>query len=226
MTNPFEIEPTYIAKQCRFIRQVHKLTQENLSEMAGLSVRSIEKIESGKHRCQMQSLELIAKAVGVQVGFFRKPTAEEEAKTETEMKRALKKILVTRTNPIRTANDFMSLFGDWMARRFDTSQIENDKALEIASGLNDHIDDIGYIWEDCRQLDRLQYARVVAEMCADLKGLGYVCHMGTHLQRMPSKDKRDLVFKVGVMTFLPAKGNDEERYAVIQLEQGWVKVES
>ncbi len=109
MTTPFEIDPTYIATQCRFIRQTHKLTQENLSEMAGLSVRSIEKIESGNHRCQMQSLELISKAVGINVGFFRKPTAEEEAKTEAEMKRALKKMIVIRTQPIRNVNDFLRI---------------------------------------------------------------------------------------------------------------------
>lgn len=226
MTNLFEIDPTYIAKQCRFIRKVHKLTQENLSDMAGLSVRSIEKIESGKHRCQMQSLELIAKAVGSNVGFFRKPTAEEEANIEAEMKRALTNTIVIRTQPIRNANSFLSVFGDWDGRRFDASQIDDDDALEIAAGLNDHIDDIGYIWEDCREIDRLQYSRAVSEMCAELRECGYVCHIGSHRQKLVSKNKPDLNFKVGILTFLPLEDNDAERYAVIQLEQGWVKVEA
>lgn len=225
MTNPFEIEPTYIAKQCRFIRQVHKLTQENLSEMSGLSVRSIEKIESGKHRCQMQSLELIAKAIGAQASFFRKPTAEEEAKIEVEMKLALKNTIVIKTKPIRHTNDFLGVFGDWDARRFDASRIEDDNALEIAAALNDHIDDIGYIWEDCREIDRLKYARTVSEMCTELRSHGYDCHMGYHLQRMVSKNKSDLVFMVGVLTFLPLKDDDHERYAVIKLEPGWVRME-
>lgn len=226
MTNLFEIDPAYIATQCRYIRRVHKLTQENLSEMASLSVRSIEKIESGRHRCQMQSLELIAKAVGVKVGVFRKPSAEEEAKIEAEMKLALKKTIIIRTQPMRTANNFLGIFGDWDARRFDASQIEDDEALEIAAGLNDHIDDIGYIWEDCREIDRLQYARTVSEMCAELRDRGYLCHIGSHLQRRLSENGPDLIFKVGVLTFLPLKDNDEERYAIIQLQPGWITTDS
>lgn len=98
--------------------------------------------------------------------------------------------------------------------------------MEIVAGLNDRIEDIGYIWEDCRETERLQYARVVSDMCADLKNCGYVCQIGSHLQRICLNEKPDLIFKVGVLTFLPLKENDDERYAIINLEPDWVNLEA
>lgn len=41
-----ERDPLYIAEQMKFIRKMHRLTQENLADAAGLSSRTIEKIES------------------------------------------------------------------------------------------------------------------------------------------------------------------------------------
>lgn len=63
-------------------------------------------------------------------------------------------------------------------------------------------------------------------MCSELRKHGYICHMGAHLQRMVSKNKPDLIFRVGVLSFLALKDNDEERYAVIKLEPGWINTES
>ena len=194
--------------------------------MSGLSSRSIEKIESGKHRCQMQSLEMISKAVGINTDFFRKPSAEEKAILKAETERALSKTILIPTHPIRSANSFLSIFGDWHARRYDASQIENDDASDIVAGLNDYIEDIGCIWEDCSEAERLQYARVVFDMCVDLKNCGYVCYIGSHQQRMKLKDKPDLIFKVGVLAFLPLKDNDDEHYVAINLEPGWVRMEA
>ena len=51
-----ERDPVYIAKQVRFARKTFGLTQENLAEMSGLTTRTIEKVESGRHRPEEHTL--------------------------------------------------------------------------------------------------------------------------------------------------------------------------
>lgn len=75
-----ERDPAYIAEQVKFIRKMHKLTQENLAEAAGLTTRTIEKIESGRHRPDEQTLRSIARAMQIDVHYFEKPTPEQEAR--------------------------------------------------------------------------------------------------------------------------------------------------
>jgi DNA-binding XRE family transcriptional regulator len=75
-----ERDPTYIAEQVKFIRKWHGFTQENLANAAGLTTRTIEKIESGRHRPDEQTLRSIARAIKVDVKFFEKPTPEQQAR--------------------------------------------------------------------------------------------------------------------------------------------------
>jgi len=65
-----ERDPLYIAEQVKFIRKMHRLTQENLADTAGVSTRTIEKIESGRHRPDEQTLRSLARAVQLDVSFF------------------------------------------------------------------------------------------------------------------------------------------------------------
>ena len=95
-----ERDPAYIAEQVRFIRKLHKLTQENLADAAGLTTRTIEKIESGRHRPDEQTLRSIARAVQMDVRYFEKPTPEQEARQKAEMERALRKMVLVTTKPI------------------------------------------------------------------------------------------------------------------------------
>ena len=44
-----ERDAEYIASQCKYIRKMFSLTQENLADASGLTVRTIQKVESGLH---------------------------------------------------------------------------------------------------------------------------------------------------------------------------------
>lgn len=54
-----------------------------------------------------------ARALGWDVQVFAKPTAEQEARQQAEMERALRKTLVVPTHPVRTAKDFLDSYGEW-----------------------------------------------------------------------------------------------------------------
>ena len=221
-----ERDPAYIAKQVKFIHKTYRLTQENLADLAGLTTRTIEKVESGRHRPDEQTLRSIARAVQVDVGYFEKPTPEQEARQKAEMERAVRKMLLVTTNPIHTTSDFLSQFANRHAFRIDTSAVTDDAALETAAAMTDWITDLNDVWDDCPMTQRLDYARSFVELCQEIERYGFVCYMGSHRQQMREKDRPVLVFTVGLMTLLPKDGVKGTRYALVQLEGRWETLES
>jgi transcriptional regulator with XRE-family HTH domain len=221
-----EKAPPFIAQQVKFLRQRHKLTQENRADAAGLTTRTIEKVESGRHRPDEQTLRSIARAFHVNVAFFEKPTAEAGAKQRADMERALRKMVLTPTHAIRTASDFVNIVVERHAYRIDTSAVENEEALEIAATMADFITEMNDVWPECSFSQRLDAGREFAHRCSNLETQGYLCHVGHHLQRLRQKGKRDLVFDVGVMSIQPAKGAEGTRYALIELDGAWESMEA
>jgi len=221
-----ERDPAYIASQVKFIRKMHRLTQENLADAAGLTTRTIEKIESGRHRPEEQTLLSIARALQIDIRYFEKPTPQEEARQKAEMERALRKMVLVTTTPVRTASDFLAAFDQRHAFRIDTSSVTEDAALEAAASMADWITDLNDVWDDCSMSQRLEYARSFVELCREIERHGFVCHMGNHKQQLREKDRPTLVFSVGLMTLLPKDGAEGSRYALVQLEGRWESMES
>lgn len=222
-----ERDPAYIAEQVKFIRKWHELTQENLADAAGLTTRTIEKIESGRHRPEEQTLRSIARAVQIDIKFFEKPTPEQEARRKAEMERAFRKAVVVPITPIGTASDFLSAFDQRDAFRIDTSAVSDDGALEAAAGMADYITDLNDVWVDCPMSQRFEYARSFVELCKQIEQEhNYVCYLGHHRQRLRQKDRPALIFEFGVMTILPKAENHDPRYALIQLEGQWESLDA
>lgn len=223
-TPTFDIDAEYVASQCRMLRQHFKMTQESLAIESGLTTRTIEKIESGKHAPQMQSLEMIANAMKTEVSFFRKPTPEEVEATAAAIRKGLHTTVGAMTYPIRTAAQFMGVYGGWHGRRVTYAAIEDDDVLELATTIDSYLDDLGFIWDECESSQRFEYAKELKSMFEKLEEAGYLCHMGTHKQRQRIKGRPDLIFTVGVVSFLPKADHDGERLAIIALEPGWETV--
>ncbi|MBP7340487.1 helix-turn-helix domain-containing protein, partial [Niveispirillum sp.] len=177
-------DPKHIADTMKKLRESYKLTQENLALSAGLSTRTIEKLESGRHTPEEQTLRSIARALNVDVEIFATPDPEAEAKAKAQLEEALRTKLLVRTEPIRTANDFLKRFGEWEGWRFSFDQVEGDQAMEVAAEIGDWLQDMDGIWELMNTSQRLDTARGFADMCTRLEALGYLCHMGHHKQRM------------------------------------------
>jgi transcriptional regulator with XRE-family HTH domain len=219
-----ERDPAYIAQRVKGIRQMFRLTQENLAEAAGLTTRTIEKIESGRHRPDEQTLRSLARALKIDVAYFQKPTPEQEEAQKAAMERALHKIVLVHTSPIRTAADFMAAIGTRHAFRFDISKLEGDEALDIAAPLVDRIKDLAEAWDDCNTTDQLAFARACADECSQLENLGYICQIGSHKQVLRDRGQPDLVFIVGLLTVHKKTDGELARFAMIHLEGRWETV--
>jgi transcriptional regulator with XRE-family HTH domain len=218
-------DPQYIADQIRLLRKIVRLTQENLADAANLSTRTIEKAESGRHRPDEQTLRSIARAVGFDVRVFEKPTPEQQARQKAEMERAIRKSLPVPTKPVRTASDFLAAFNQRHAAHIDTSAVEGDEAMDIAAAMTDWLTELNDVWDDCSQGQCLECARSFAELCEQIEGLGYLCHMGHYRQRLRERGRPDLVFSVTFMSMQPKAEADGQRYAMVKLDGTWETME-
>lgn len=218
-----ERDPAYIAEQVRLLLKVHGLTQENLADLAGLTTRTIEKVVTGRHRPEEQTLRSIARAVQVDVSFFNKPTPEEEERQRAAMERALRKAVLVPLTRITTANQFLGAFDQRDAYRIDVSSVDNAEALSLAGAVGDWLSDMTDIWDECYLSQRVEYAGEVVDLIRQLEPLGFGCFMGSHRQilRQPG---RPMVFNVGVVTFMALEG-PPTRFGVIELEGDWERLD-
>lgn len=218
-------DPTFISQQVKRLRKVQGWTQDSLAQEAGVSTRTVEKLESGRHTPEEQTLRSIARALGVDVAFFDKVSPEEEERRKVEAERVLRKNVLVTTRPIRSASDFLAAFDHMEAYRIDMSAVEDEQALELAAAMGDWIRDLGDVWAETYMSQRLEYARSFAQLCEEIEQHGYLCYMGRHRQQLRQKDRSRLIFTVLVMTILPSGDPADERYALVQLEGGWESME-
>ncbi len=214
-----ERDAEYIASQCKFLRKMFGLTQENLADAAGLTVRTIQKVESGKHVPDVQTLRSLARGVGFDVAVFTKPTPEQDKRQREEMARALRKTILVPTSPIRKANDFYSRNREWHAVMINSGAVEADDALELTAAISEWMEDLDGIWAISTASQRLRYATCIAELCRELEGLGYLTHFGSFRQQHV-KDK-GMTWDVALITFMPKADHEGDRFGLVTLEDPW-----
>lgn len=214
-----ERDSEYIAGRCKYLRKWFGLTQENLADASGLTVRTIQKVESGRHVPDLQTLRSLARGVGFDVAVFFKPTPEQETRQQEEVERALRKTLLVPTSPVKKASDFYSYNREWHAVMIDAGAVEEDDALRLTAAISEWMEDLGGIWEISTASQRLDYATAIAELCRELEKLGYLSHFGHFRQQ--HMQIRGMVLEVGVITFLPKAHHEGKRFGLVTLEDPW-----
>lgn len=217
-------DPAYIAEQVRLLLKVHGLTQQNLADLSGLTTRTIEKVVTGRHRPEEQTLRSIARAVKVDLRIFDKPSPDEVARQQAAVERALRKSVLVPLARITTANEFLGAFDQRDAYRIDVSPVDDPEALALAGALGDWLRDLTDIWDECYLSQRVEYAGEVADLIRQLEPLGFGCFMGSHRQILP-EPKRPLIFNVGVVTVLPLQESEHTRFGMIELEGDWERLD-
>lgn len=214
-----DIDPAYLSSQLRFFRKQFSLTQENVANMSGLTTRTIEKLKSGKHSPNEQTLKSLSRGLKLDISIFMKPSPEEAAAEKTKFDKALRTSTIVPTRPINTANDFLAACGPRDAFRFEIEYLENDQAHSIAAVMTDYITDYMDIWDVMSATNKLDCARAFLDLCKSMEALGYICHMGRYRQR--ESRKNPVTFDVGLLTFLGIEESKTAQYAFIQLPDGW-----
>jgi transcriptional regulator with XRE-family HTH domain len=78
-----------LAERVILLRKINGFKRQTIADKSGLPLRTIEKIESGRHRADTQTLRSIARGFGVDVAVFRKPSPKEEIRDKASIERAL-----------------------------------------------------------------------------------------------------------------------------------------
>lgn len=219
MTDTMDLDPAYLAEQLRFIRKMQGLTQENVANTCGLTTRTIEKLESGRHTPNEQTLRSLSRGLGLNQRVFFKPSPQEEARTRAEILKALRTMAAVRTSITRTARDVLAAFDSFHAWRLDMSEVR-DEALDAATRLMELIPDWGDIWSDIPMGGRLDAARGMADLCGEIEQSGHLVHMGRYREQRRFGPGAPLIFNVGLVTIRDKTESAAQSVALVHLTDG------
>jgi transcriptional regulator with XRE-family HTH domain len=220
MSEHATLDMPYFATQLRQLRRIHNLTQEDLSLMSGLSTRTIEKLESGRHGLAEQSLRSLCRALKIDRSYFVKPSEEAAERQKAAMLKALRTTAVVRTTVLRTARDLMNAVDGFHAWNIDLECV-GDQALDLATGFAQNVTDWGEIWSDIGLPERLEACRGLADDCAALEAAGYLVHAGSYRARRRFLEGPPLVFRVGLMSVRTKADSEQQEVALVQMSDGW-----
>ncbi len=219
-------DPAYIADQVRWLRQFHKLKQQNLADITGLSTRTIEKVESGRHTPDEQTLKSIARALGMEgTSFFNKPTEEERQRQRADLERAIRKTIILPLSRVETVHDVIGLMTGSQMYHFDMSSLTGDAAVDTAAGINDWIKDYDLFWADISATERVAAAREFLVMCSEMEKHGFTCYTGRYRQQRTEPEGKRWVTAVLLLTFLAKGPGETPRFAMVQLQGPWETLE-
>lgn len=216
-----EIDTEYLAAQLKLIRRHHNLTQANVAELCGLTTRTIENLESGKHRPEHQTLTSLARGLGVEVSVFQKPSPEQQARSRRELEKMIRTTANVRLSVVQTTQEVLAsfdVFDGWMV---DITSVAGDEALEAAAELAELVTEDGELWGELTAGGQLEIAKGISAACRKLEELGHVCLFGRFRQVQPLEKDKHLVFNVGCVTVRTKKEGASVRLAFVPLKDGW-----
>lgn len=220
MSDQTTLDMPYFANQLRQLRSMHGLTQEDLSLMSGLSTRTIEKLESGRHGVSEQSLRSLCRALKIERGYFAKPSPEAAERQKAAMLKALRTTAVVRTAVLRSARDVMNAIDGFHAWNIDLECV-GEAVLELATGFAQNVTDWSEIWDDIGLPERLDACRGLADDCVALHDAGFLVHAGSYRARRRFMEGPPLIFRVGLLSVRPKADSDKQEVALVQMTDGW-----
>lgn len=203
-------DPAEVAKMIKFMRHMKGMKAETLAEFSCLTLRSIERAESGRHLPSEQSLAQIAAAFGVDVTIFD-PVDDEVFRRKVE--KAAEKTVMVVTTPMENPAEVMALMGDGHACQHDLAAVQGDDALNAAAALVETFMDAGDIWDDIPLGGQLDLARDLVDRARELLALGCKTQIGSYRAR--HLGAKNLQFRVKLLTFLPK--DHPGQYALVTL---------
>ncbi len=144
----------FIAENVRNVRVEMGLTQEQLAERAGLSSRSISRVENGQSTPHPSSLERIAQVLGVGVEDLSKGPPGDEPLSRWET------IPVAR---LSTGHDLLALLAGRFATWFGDDEIGDDASLDLLTGFEKEVLELGDVLGDLDPIRRRGVGQYVGE---------------------------------------------------------------
>ena len=212
------------AERLKTLRRIYGLTQENVATTCGMTTRTVEKLESGRHNPSEQTLRSLCRGLSIERGYFIKPTPAEEARQQAAVLKAVRTTAVVQTASARTAQDILRNLGGTHAWNLDIESVAPE-AVEQAAALSDLITDWSEVWDEVSMSERASAASGVAAVCQELEAVGFLTHMGRYRARRRFTEGPPLVFTVGLLSIRRTADSENQSVALVPLTAGWERLE-
>lgn len=223
MNIEMDLDLAFLAERLKFLRRIHELTQDNVATMCGMTTRTIEKLESGRHSPSEQTMRSLCRGLSIERSYFTKPTPQEEARQKAEMLKAVRTTAVVQTIIVRSAQDVMKKLGGTHAWNLDISEV-GPEAMADAASVTDLFTDWSEVWDDINMTDRAEAAVGVAQACRELEAAGYLVHVGRYRARKRFIEGPPLVFTIGLLSIRPTAESENQSVALVPMEGGWERL--
>lgn len=223
MNVEMDLDLAFFAERLKFLRRAHELTQDNVATMCGMTTRTVEKLESGRHNPSEQTLRSLCRGLAIDRNYFVKPTPTEEARQTAAIQKALRTTAVIQTTIVRTAQDVMKNLGGTHAWNLDIGEV-GAEAMANAAAIADLFTDWSEIWDEINMTERAEAAAGVAVACRELEAAGYLTHVGRYRARRQFTEGPPLVFTVGLISIRPAAVSEDQSIALVTMEGGWERL--
>lgn len=205
-----------IGKNVRTLREARSWTQEQLAEVAGVTARTIQRIESGQVPPSAETLMALASALDVDLDTLRR-SPEEHAKLQAEaleaFEKAKERYAIVRLETMERASHLTPLFGtecmkcDHVALANET---EEDAVAEFEGCLLDCLD----VWDVCEAASRRETERSLQQMMERLRSLGLVVAAGTDRRRLVQSGRPESALTLTTLYVMVSRANEPKRFAV------------
>jgi transcriptional regulator with XRE-family HTH domain len=223
MNIEMNLDLAFFAERLKFLRRVHELTQDNVATMCGMTTRTVEKLESGRHNPSEQTMRSLCRGLSIERSYFIKPTPQEEARQKAEMLKAVRTTAVVQTIIVRSAQDVMKNMGGTHAWNLDIGEVGTE-AMANAASVTDLFTDWSEVWDDINMTDRAEAAVGVAQACRELEVAGYLIHVGRYRARKRFMEGPPLVFTIGLLSIRPTFQSENQSVALVPMEGGWERL--
>lgn len=223
MNIEMDLDLAFFAERLKFLRRVHELTQDNVATMCGMTTRTVEKLESGRHNPSEQTLRSLCRGLSIDRSYFVEPNPAEEARQRAAMLHAVRTTAVVQTIIVRTGQDVMKNLGGTHAWNLDIGEVSAE-AMADAASITDLFTDWSEVWDDINMTDRAEAAAGVAEACRGLEAAGYLTHVGRYRARKRFAEGPPLIFTIGLLSIRPAAESENQSVALVPMEGGWERL--
>jgi transcriptional regulator with XRE-family HTH domain len=148
------------------LRTKRAWTQEQLAQIADVSPRTVQRLESGKG-ASMETLKAISNAFEMDVADLQKIRNEPETKENKFDPNSKLAIRIT------TGKELFNLIGGADGHRIDYDEPEIEKEASEIGYFLDNVKNVGEIWEDLDPSRRIEYTILASRGIKELEKLGY-----------------------------------------------------
>jgi transcriptional regulator with XRE-family HTH domain len=165
-----------LAKNIRNIRDAKHWTQHHLAEVAGIQLRTVQRVEAGDG-ASVDTLGALASAFDVTIDVLQFDFEALEAHIKTQNDALTKTHDVIPVTPVNSSAD-LNVVGDHHAYIFEC--VPNDDAVQdVFAALASELRDMGDIWDDVEALHHRDWVKSAFVRVEELRQLGVVVCTGS-----------------------------------------------